>query len=105
MSAGVIDELLFIEDTSSGRRLLVDSGAQRSILPASPVDALGNGHGPPLDAANGTAIRTFGTRYVTVCFNGHQFSWDFIIASVSVPILGADFCALTGCWLTSRIVG
>ena len=94
MSAGVINELLFIEDTSSGRRLLVDSGAQRSILPASPVDALGNSHGPPLDAANGTAIRTFGTRYVTVCFNGHQFSWDFIIASVSVPILGADFlCA------------
>ena len=94
MSAGVINELLFIEDTSSGRRLLVDSGAQRSILPASAADALGNGRGPPLDAANGTSIRTFGTRYVTVCLNGHQFGWDFIIASVSVPILGADFlCA------------
>ena len=94
MSAGVINELLFIEDTSSGRRLLVDSGAQRSILPASAVDALGNAHGPPLDAANGTPIRTFCTRYVTVCFNGHQFGWEFIIASVSVPILGADFlCA------------
>ena len=73
MSAGVINELLFVEDTSSGRRLLVDSGAQRSILPASAVDALGNGHGPPLDAANGTSIRTFCTRYVTMCFNGRQF--------------------------------
>ncbi len=82
MSAGAINELLFIKDTSSGRRLLVDSGAQRSILPASAADVLVNGHGPLLDAANGTSIRTFCTRYVTMCFHGHQFGWDFIIASV-----------------------
>ncbi|KAK7877068.1 hypothetical protein WMY93_032223 [Mugilogobius chulae] len=55
-------QLLFIEDASSGRRLLVDSGAQRSIMPASAADKLGQSHGPPLGAANGTPIRTFGTR-------------------------------------------
>ena len=94
MSAGNTDKLLFIRDTLSGRRLLVDSGAQRSILPASAADTLAGGHGPPLDAANGTPIRTFCTRSVTLCFNGRQMVWDFVMASVSVPILGADFlCA------------
>lgn len=63
-----------------------------SILPVSAADVLVKGHGPPLDTANGPSIRTFCTRYVTVCF--HQFGWDFLIVSVSVPILGADFlCA------------
>lgn len=65
-----------------------------SILPASAADVLVKGHGPPLDTANGPSIRTFCTRYLTVCFHAHQFGWDFLIASVSVPILGADFlCA------------
>ena len=87
-------KLLFVTDGLSGRRWLVDSGAQRSILPASAVDALEDGHGPPLSAANGTHIRTFGTRSVTVSFCGRRFTWDFVIAAVAVPILGADFlCA------------
>lgn len=92
--AGDNDKLLFVEDSASGRRFLVDSGAQRSIVPPSSADALGDGHGPPLDAANGTPIHTFGTRVLTVCFSGREFTWDFVVASVSVPIIGADFlCA------------
>lgn len=66
MSASAGHKLLFIQDTISSRRLLVDSGAQSSILPVAPAELLANGHGPPLDAANRTSIRTFGTRYVTV---------------------------------------
>ncbi|KAK7909571.1 hypothetical protein WMY93_014255 [Mugilogobius chulae] len=71
----------------SGRRFLVDSGAQRSIIPASSADTLGQGQGPLLDAANGTPIRTFGTRFITVCFNERVFNWNFVVASVAVPIL------------------
>ncbi|XP_056128342.1 uncharacterized protein LOC130106298 [Rhinichthys klamathensis goyatoka] len=82
MGAGRDCKLLFITDTLSGGRLLVDSGAQRSILPAQPVDTMAGGHGPPMDAANGTPIRTYGT------------SWDFVMAAVSTSLLGADFlCA------------
>ncbi|RJG15672.1 hypothetical protein D4A39_16560 [Alcanivorax profundi] len=51
MGAGRDCKLLFITDSLSGRRLLVDSGAQRSILPAKPVDTMAGGHGPPMDAA------------------------------------------------------
>ncbi|XP_056106413.1 uncharacterized protein LOC130084911 [Rhinichthys klamathensis goyatoka] len=94
MGAGRDCKLLFITDTLSGRRLLVDSGAQRSILPAKPVDTMAGGHGPPMDAANGTPIRTYGTRYVEVCFGGRRFGWDFVMAAVSTSLLGADFlCA------------
>lgn len=94
MGAGRDCKLLFIADSLSGRRLLVDSGAQRSILPAQAVDTVAGGHGPQMDAANGTPIRTYGTRYVEVCFGGRCFGWDFVMAAVSTPLLGADFlCA------------
>ena len=94
MGAGSGCKLLFVTDSLSGRRLLVDSGAQRSILPAQAVDTMANGHGPQMDAANGTPIRTYGTRRVDVCFGGRRFSWDFVMAAVSTPLLGADFlCA------------
>ena len=105
MGAGHDCRLLFVTDSISGRRLLVDSGAQRSILPAQPVDTMAGGHGPRMDAANGTPIRTYGTRYVEVCFG-----WDFVTAAVSTPILGADFlCAfrllvdITNCRLIDAV--
>ncbi len=94
MGAGHVCQLLFITDNLSGRRLLVDSGAQRSIPPARTVDTMTGGHGPQMDAANGTPIRTYGTRYVEVSFGGRRFGWDFVMAAVSTPLLGADFlCA------------
>lgn len=94
MGAGRGCKLLFIGDSLSGRRLLVDSGVQCSILPAQAVDTLTDSHGPQLDAANGTSIRTYGVRRVDVCFGGRRFSWDFVMAAVSTPLLGADFlCA------------
>ena len=94
MGAGRDCKLMFITDSLSGRRLLVDSGAQRSILPAQAADTVADGHGPQMDAANGTPIRTYGTRYVEVCFGGRCFGWDFVMAAVSCVLLGADFlCA------------
>lgn len=73
MNAGNAEELLFTEDMIPGWRLLVDSGAQRSVLPASATDTLVDNHGPLLNAANGTPICTFCTRFVVVCFSGRQF--------------------------------
>lgn len=57
---------------------------------------MAGGFGPPMDAANGTPIRTYGTRYVKVCFGNRRFSWDFAMAKVSVPLLGADFLCAYG---------
>ena len=88
--------LLFITDTGSGRRFLCDTGAQVSVLPASRIDRIGGGHGPALEAANGSPIRTFGTRTVNLCFGGQRFGWDFVTAEVSTPLLGADFLCANG---------
>ena len=81
---------------SSGRRFLCDTGAQRSVLPASCLDMVTDGHGPLMEAANGSPIRTYGTRYIELCFGGHRFGWDFVAAKVSVPLLGADFLCAHG---------
>ena len=42
-------------------------------------------------AANGSTIRTFGTRTVPVRLQGATFRHSFILAEVNKPILGADF--------------
>uniref|UniRef100_A0A669BDF1 ribonuclease H n=1 Tax=Oreochromis niloticus TaxID=8128 RepID=A0A669BDF1_ORENI len=47
-------------------------------------------------AANGSPIKTFGERLVTVCFHGRDFQWNFVVAASSVPILGADFLCAHG---------
>uniref|UniRef100_A0A669CFS1 Gypsy retrotransposon integrase-like protein 1 n=1 Tax=Oreochromis niloticus TaxID=8128 RepID=A0A669CFS1_ORENI len=95
-TAGDKEKLLFIEDSRSGRRFLVDSGSQKSLLPPSGADSLAAGCGPQLIAANGSPIATFGERFVTVCFHGRDFQWTFVVAASSVPILGADFLCAHG---------
>ncbi|CAL9689822.1 unnamed protein product [Knipowitschia caucasica] len=96
VSAGAKGRLLFVLDTLSGRRFLCDTGAQRSVLPATVDDAAGGLHGPPLTSANDTPIRTYGTKAVDVCFGGQRFTWDFVTADVSFPLLGADFLCAQG---------
>ena len=54
------DPQLFITDKSS-RRFLVDTGAQISVIPATPFDKNAGPSGPPLQAANGTSILTYGS--------------------------------------------
>jgi len=51
---------------------------------------------PPLEAANGSSIRTFGTRSVQLCFRGQHFRWDFVTAKINMPLLGADFLCAYG---------
>ena len=88
-------ELLFVTDSVSGHRFLVDSGSQKSLIPHAGPSS-GCGSGPPLCAANGSPIGTFGTRRTTVSFHGRTFEWDFVVAAVTVPILGADFLCAHG---------
>ncbi|KAL7842148.1 hypothetical protein SRHO_G00238370 [Serrasalmus rhombeus] len=96
VSVGHAGRLLFIRDSISGRRFLCDTGAQRSLLPASQVDVVADTHGPPMEAANGSPIRTYGTRHVELCFGGQRFGWDFVTAKVAVPLLGSDFLCAYG---------
>ena len=96
VSAGTTNRLLFVEDTISGRRFLCDTGAQKSVLPATVNDDAGGVHGPPLFSADDTPIRTYGTRTADLCFGGRLFAWDFVTADISFPLLGADFMCAHG---------
>ncbi|KAK3724678.1 hypothetical protein RRG08_041160 [Elysia crispata] len=91
-SVGPRDPQLFITDTKSGRRFLVDTGAQVSVVPATWFDKRSGETGPPLQAANGTHISTYGSRNVPLYFNNRLYQACLIIADVKRPLLGADFC-------------
>ncbi|RUS85737.1 hypothetical protein EGW08_006531 [Elysia chlorotica] len=90
-SAGPRDPQLFITDDNSGRCFLVDTGAQVSVIPATPFDKNAGPSGLPLHAANGTPIQTYGSRNLQLSFNNRLYLAKIIIANVKRPLLGADF--------------
>ncbi|KOC61824.1 hypothetical protein WH47_06162 [Habropoda laboriosa] len=53
--------------------------------------------GYELSAANGTPIATYGTKTLTLNLGlRRDFTWRFVVADVSKPIIGADFLAHYG---------
>ena len=86
--------LLYVKDGSSGKHFLVDTGATSSIYPATRHDTHSRRSDVVLYAANGTPIRTYGTRKLCLHIIGKKLEWEFVVADVKQPILGADFlCA------------
>ena len=83
--------LLFLFDRHSGVQFLVDTGAEVSVVPATSSELRSGLPGVSLRAANGTPIRTYGSRKVSLSINGRLYSWPFIVADVDKPLLGADF--------------
>ena len=84
--------LFFISDRTSGLRLLVDTGAEVSVIPPSRTDRLSHPDALVLQAANDTSISTYGKRSLTLNLGlRRSFQWVFVVAKVKHPILGADF--------------
>ena len=84
--------LFFVSDRTTGLRFLVDTGAEVSLIPASPSDRRRRPLGPALQAANSTSIATYGFRSLTLDLRlRRNLPWLFTIADVCSPILGADF--------------
>ncbi len=81
---------IFLQDSRNNLKFLVDSGGSISILlhssSAPPT-------GPHLVGANGKQIPAWGLRRRTVCFSGHNFEFDFLLAAVATPILVMSFLA------------
>ena len=90
-ATGKIDSPMYVRDELSGRRFLIDTGAQVSVLPTNKANSRASNLGPVLTAANGSTIRTFGTRTMQLLIGSHHYDCAFILADVSQPILGADF--------------
>lgn len=83
---------LCISDWNSGYRFLVDTGANVSVLPATRKQRLHVSSDYKLFAANGTEIKTYGTKTLELNLTLRRpYRWEFILADVKQPILGADF--------------
>ena len=81
-----------VHDCRSGRTFLVDCGGDFSVLPASASDKASLPQSDPLMAANGSPIKTWGKKKVTLLLRpGCLFTQEFYMAEVTEPILGADF--------------
>ena len=90
LSAAQTVALLHVRDTVSGIYFLVDTGAEVSIVPPTQPDLL-KPPGLNLIAANGSRIKSFGTRQMTIKIDNMKYAWNFQIADVQKSILGADF--------------
>ena len=80
--------LFYITDRSSGLKLLIDTGAEVSVVPRSHMHQ----KGLSLQAINNTSVPTYGTCSLTLDI-GLQltFRWVFVIVDVSKAISCADF--------------
>ena len=72
------------------RQFLVDSGADVSVFPAAPSRKKLKPQSS-LSAANGSSIRTYGRRDISLDFPGLSVVHSFFLADVTQPILGSDF--------------
>jgi len=94
---------LFVSDRSTKRHFLIDTGADvcvfsRSLLPGPRAKS-----SYELSAANGTTIATFGMITLPLDFGlRRQFTWRFVVAAVSKPIIGADFLVHYGLLVDMR---
>ena len=82
-------------DATSGTVFLIDTGAEVSIVLPTKIER----KRPPnrsLVAANGTPIRSYGTRPMELTFNQAKFSWRFQVAEAHIHIVGADFLRAHG---------
>ena len=92
--ATISTNAFFLLDTHIGLHLLIDTGACRSLLPKSKVHSgCIAGTDTNLIAANGSRILTYGYKTLQLSFAGSKYKWDFIVAYISTPIIGADFLA------------
>ena len=89
---------LFIFDRSTQRNFLIDSGSDVSAIPISSFPDFR--FKKPIytcTAANGTAVNVYGTKLLRVDLGlRRNFDYPFILASVTKPIIGADFLKQTG---------
>ena len=84
--------LFYITDYNTGLCVLVDTGAEVSIIPSSKSKWKNPQVGFRLQAASNSPITTYGKRSLTLNLGLRcTFQWLFIIADIKNPILGVDF--------------
>ena len=77
--------------------MLVDTGASTSVFPRSCITS-GNltASRHHLVSAGGARIDCYWSRLIPLQFARRRYTWDFEVADVKKPILGADFLTAHG---------
>ena len=92
--ASVSTNVFFVLDSLTGIRFLINTGTCRSLLPNSMVHSgCSPGTDTHLVAANSSRIITYGYKPLWLSFSGSTFQWQFNVADVSIPLIGANFLA------------
>lgn len=87
---------LFVQDESNNIIFLIDTGADLSVLPCKKLLKSNNSQFS-LSAANGSLIKTFGTKMIKVNLGlQRNFIHEFILADIDRAIIGADFLKKNG---------
>jgi hypothetical protein len=88
---------LFITDKFSKHQFLIDTGSDLCVFPRKLVPQRRSTVNYDLSAANGTTIPTYGWLPLSLNLGlRRDFTWRFIIADVTQPIIGADFLSHYG---------
>lgn len=94
-SCAAKDYRLIVSDQKSNFKFLIDSGACISVLPKFLIKdkkELDLNCNFKLYAANGSVIKTYGTKTLTLDLKLRRpFRWTFVVCDVKQPILGVDF--------------
>lgn len=94
---------LFITDRKTATQFLIDTGADICVYPRSKITDTTKKSDYVLSAANGSKIATFGTIVLSLNFGLRRaFTWRFVIADVSKPIIGIDFLSYYDLLVDSR---
>jgi hypothetical protein len=79
-------------DRASQRQFIIDTGSDLSVIPRSQLGDKGTRTSYDLQAANKSLISTYGWHTASLDLGlRRDFTWRFIIADVTKPILGVDF--------------
>ncbi|XP_037930334.1 uncharacterized protein LOC119665090, partial [Teleopsis dalmanni] len=95
LESNAIIARLTVQDPATSTAFLIDTGADLSVLPKKFGTKRGKSVAlslPSLFAANGTPIRAYGTKRLSLSLGlRRDFPWTFVVADVNFPIVGADF--------------
>ena len=79
--------LIFLKNSLSSHKFLVDTGASVLGFPHCPAPSVG----VQLKTADGSAIDMFGSCQIAYQFGSWRFELTFLITDVSMPMFGSDF--------------
>jgi transposase InsO family protein len=83
---------LFITDVNSKLQFLIDTGSDLCVFPRPLMKHNLTPTTYELFAANGSVIKTYGQKAIPLDFGlRRDFTWNFVVADVSKPIIGNDF--------------